>query len=116
MNFSPADLTKTIQRGIGPQDPRFCHTLEQNRKRRLADQDQDRCQGALHGARMLEEFPSASAWLQAHPEHHAPIWLGHNPKTSLHQRGKQNFVKFEAAGVNRAMIFEILGKNFRRVL
>jgi hypothetical protein len=116
MNFSPADIDRALRRGIGPQDPRFLPTLQENKNRRQTQAQDMRVAGALAGSQVEATYPRASAWLQANPELRAPMWLGHEPKTTTHKRGTRKFVHFEAAGIHKSSLFEIQGKTLRRIL
>lgn len=116
MNFSPADLHSAIKRGIGPQDPRFLRTVEENKMRRHGDMQDSRVRGILSGSRVETSWPSARAWLAATPGAHAPIWLGHDPKTTLHIRGDRQFLHFAAKGTHEATLFEIQGSRYQRLV
>jgi len=116
MNFSPADMQSALKRGIGPQDPRFLKTLEESRMRRHDNLQESRLKNILSGSRVEASWPTASAWLAATPGAHAPIWLGHEPKTSLHTRGNRQFLLFEAKGTHRAALFEIQGNRYQKLL
>jgi len=115
MHFTSSDIAAAVKRGLGPNDPRmFPFLQEHSRARRIRGAD-DSASGVLYGAKRVADYPTASDWLRMHPDLRAPVWLGHNPVTSVYERGVKRFVRFNSAGSHPAMVFEILGRNFRRL-
>ena len=116
MSFSASDISVAMLRGIGANDPRMLSFLENHKRERRATMSEDRIRGVLCGSVEIARYRSASEWLQANRDMHAPIWLGHEPETTVHERGNRRFVAFGAKANNKAMVFELHGRNFQRIL
>lgn len=115
MNIHPSDLSAAAQRGITLKDPRIHGFLQQRTNQRIQQSTGDAI-SRIQGGQLTKKYPNAKAWLHDNPKVSAPIWLGHNPEVSLYTKGIRNFILFASRGIHKASLFEILGKNFRRIL